>query len=183
MADGEQTDGEWVARAREGSTAAYSMLVRRHQDRIYRFVLQMLGSRDEALEAAQDTFVRAWQALPAWRPEAQFHTWLFRIAANVALDALRRRKTVRFVPLEDYDAASEAPGPDVQLEGRQRLGALDAALAELSAEQREIVLLREVEGLSYGELAVVLAIDEGTVKSRLARSRAALAQAWKRIDE
>ena len=147
-----------------------------HQDRIYRHLLNLTGSREDALELAQDVFIKAWEALPAWRPDAQFHTWIYRIASNVALDVLRRRKVVQFVPLEDeYDAPADQPGPEAQLQGKQRLRSLDAALARLPAEQREIVLLREVEGLSYDELAAALGIDEGTVKSRLARARVALA--------
>lgn len=179
----EQTDEECVARARDGDKAAYSMLVRKYQDRIYRHLLHMTRSREEALELAQEAFIKAWEALPSWRPEAQFRTWLMRIASNAALDALRRRKVAGFVAMaDDYDAPSEAAGPEAQLDARQRLGALDAALAQLTPEHREILLLREVEGLSYGELAQVLAIDQGTVKSRLARARAALAADYNRGD-
>lgn len=176
MADTERTDTEWVRLAQEGDRAAFGALVRRYQDRIYRQLLHLVGSREEALELAQEVFIKAWQALPGWRPDAQFPTWLYRIASNVALDLLRRRKLVQFVALDDdYDGAAAAPGPEDRLQARQGLRAMDAALARLVPEHREIILLREVEGLSYGELAASLDIDEGTVKSRLARARAALA--------
>jgi RNA polymerase sigma-70 factor (ECF subfamily) len=96
---------------------------------------------------------------------------------------LRRRKVVDFVALdEDYDAPAEAPGPEGQLATKQRLGALDAALGRLPLEQREMILLREVEGLSYEEISAALGIHEGTVKSRLARARAALAAAYAGMD-
>jgi RNA polymerase sigma-70 factor (ECF subfamily) len=176
----ERPDGDWARLAQRGDTKAYEALVRRHQDRVYRHLLHMTGSREDALELAQEAFIKAWEALPAWRPEAQFHTWLLRIASNAALDVLRRRKVVRFEALaDDYDAPAGAPGPEAQLDAKQQLGALDAALAEMTIEHREVLLLREVEALSYGELAQVLGIDEGTVKSRLARARAALAARYK----
>ena len=175
--------GDDLALARQGDGAAYSRLIRLHQHRVFRHLAHMTGSREEALELAQEAFLKAWQALPQWRPDAQFGTWLMRIASNLALDVLRRRKTVRFVPLEeDYDAPGAGPGPEAQLEVKERMAVLDAALSRLSAEQREIVLLREVEGMSYEELGTVLGLDEGTVKSRLARARAALAGAMKKVD-
>ena len=177
-------EAELLALAQQGDPVAYGALVRGHQDRIYRHLLNLTGSREDALELSQDVFIKAWEALPAWRPDAQFHTWLYRIASNAALDLLRRRKVVPFVALdEDYDAPADQPGPEAQLQGRQRLRNLDAALARLPAEQREIVLLREVEGLSYDELAAALGIDGGTVKSRLARARAALAAIFERTDK
>jgi RNA polymerase sigma-70 factor, ECF subfamily len=179
----EQTDRDTVRRAQQGDHAAYGVLVRRYQDRIYRYLLRLTGSHDEALELTQDAFIKAWEALPGWRPEAQFHTWVFRIASNAAMDALRRRKVVDFVALdEDYDAPAETPGPEGQLATKQRLGALDAALGRLPLEQREMILLREVEGLSYEEISAALGIHEGTVKSRLARARAALAALYAEKD-
>ena len=164
-----------VARARAGDTAAFAALVRRHQDRVFGFILRMLDARDEAMELTQDVFVKAWQALPGWRPEARFSTWLLQIARNAALDQLRRRRVVQFAPLDDgMDVADTAPGPEARYASRQRQALLENALQQIAAEHREILLLREVEDLSYGELAAVLGVAEGTVKSRLARARAAL---------
>jgi RNA polymerase sigma-70 factor, ECF subfamily len=175
----DQTDRDAIRRAQDGDHAAYSVLVRRYQDRVYRYLLRLTGSHDEALELTQEAFIKAWEALPAWRPEAQFHTWLFRIASNAAMDTLRRRKVVDFLALEaDYDAPAEAPGPEAQLDTKQQLRAVDAALARLTVEQREVILLREVEGLSYEEISTALGVHEGTVKSRLARARVALAAAY-----
>ena len=164
-----------VARARAGDTAAFAALVRRHQDRVFGFILRMLDARDEAMELTQDVFVKAWQALPGWRPEARFSTWLLQIARNAALDQLRRRRVVQFAPLDDgMDVADTAPGPEARYASRQRQALLENALQQIAAEHREILLLREIEDLSYGELAAVLGIAEGTVKSRLARARAVL---------
>ena len=164
-----------VARARAGDTAAFAALVRRHQDRVFGFILRMLDARDEAMELTQDVFVKAWQALPGWRPEARFSTWLLQIARNAALDQLRRRRLIQFAPLDDgMDVADTAPGPEARYASRQRQALLENALQQIAAEHREILLLREIEDLSYAELAAVLGIAEGTVKSRLARARRAL---------
>ena len=166
-----------VARARAGDTAAFAALVRRHQDRVFGFILRMLDARDEAMELTQDVFVKAWQALPGWRPEARFSTWLLQIARNAALDQLRRRRLIQFAPLDDgMDVADTAPGPEARYASRQRQALLENALQQIAAEHREILLLREIEDLSYAELAAMLGIAEGTVKSRLARARAALLQ-------
>ena len=101
MEASEHPDDEWVNSALAGDRAAFSVLVRRHQRSLHRFLVRMVGSSDDALELTQEAFLRAWQALPQWQPGAQFRTWLFRIASNAALDLLRRRKTVEFVPLDD----------------------------------------------------------------------------------
>jgi RNA polymerase sigma-70 factor (ECF subfamily) len=138
-----------VRLAQAGDREAFARLVRRHQAGVYRFILRMLESHEEALELTQDTFIKAWQALPQWQPQAQFRTWLYRIASNTAMDTLRRRKIVEIIPLpEDYDAPAESLGPESQLESRQRLRALESALTALPPEQRETILLREIEGLS-----------------------------------
>lgn len=185
MRYGESSDEQCATAARDGDRDAFSELVRRHQHALYRFVLRMLQSPDEALETAQDAFVRAWQALPGWQPDAAFRTWLFRIASNASLDVLRRRRLVDFVPLDDEcgtgvgalaDVRSADPGPERRLEVKQEMGMLEGLLARLSAEHREILLLREIEDMSYADIGQVLTIGQGTVKSRLARARAALLQ-------
>jgi RNA polymerase sigma factor (sigma-70 family) len=168
-------DDDWVRSAQAGDRKAFSELVRRHQGRVYRHLLRMLGSHDDALEVTQDTFVKAWQALLQWQPEAQFRTWLMRIASNTALDELRRRKVVEFVALEDsFDVPGGGPGPERQAQATQEVRQLEIDLNKLSSEHRQILLLREVEEMSYEEIGQVLSLSEGTVKSRLARARTAL---------
>lgn len=168
-------DQECVTRAQRGEGKAFSELVGRYQDRIYRILVRLTRSEDDALDLTQETFLRAYQGLARWLPDALFSTWLFQIARNLAFDLLRRRKLVEFQSLEGYDAAA-APGlqPDAALEAAQRFRMLDAALAKLPHEHREIVLLREIEEMSYEEIAAVLDLSLGTVKSRLARARKAL---------
>ncbi|HMM87531.1 sigma-70 family RNA polymerase sigma factor [Azohydromonas sp.] len=175
-------DGGLAALARQGDRGAFAVLVRRHQDRVFRFLRRMLDSRDEAMDLTQDTFMKAYEALPAWRPQAQFGTWLLQIARNAALDQLRRRRLVEFVPVDQaLTLADAAPTPEQRLATSRRLALLDRALAQLPAEHREVLLLREIEDLSYAEIAAVLDVAEGTVKSRLARARAALIAAHRHL--
>lgn len=170
-------ENECIARAQRGEMAAFSELVARYQDRIYRFLVRLTRSPDDALELTQETFLSAYQALARWRPEARFSTWLFRIARNQAFDWLRRNKRVEFVALgdeQDFGFADPAPTPDMTLESVQRLRHLERALMRLPTEHREILLLREIEAMSYEDIAEVLDIRLGTVKSRIARARAGL---------
>ncbi|MBK9346682.1 MAG: sigma-70 family RNA polymerase sigma factor [Burkholderiales bacterium] len=170
-------ESDCIARAQRGDVAAFSELVARHQDRIYRFLVRLTRSHDDALELAQETFIHAWTALERWQAQARFSTWLFQIARNQAIDLLRRTQRVDFV---EFDAgvadslADSAPTPEEALYSTQRLRALERALQRLPTEHREILLLREIEDLSYDEMAAVLNISLGTVKSRIARARTAL---------
>lgn len=169
-------ESECIARAQRGDVAAFSELVARHQDRIYRFLVRLTRSPDDARDLTQETFIHAWEALERWRPEARLTTWLFQIARNQALDLLRRSQRAEFVALDDDGDAlpCPAPTPEAALETRQRIHGLERALARLPTEHREILLLREIEALPYEEIATVLGIGLGTVKSRLARARAGL---------
>lgn len=174
-------DKELAARARNGDRQAFTDLVRRHQERVFGFLLRLLGARDEAMDLTQDTFLKAWHALPGWQPDARLTTWLFQIARNGAIDLLRRRRSVEFVSLdtddpqgEGFDPPDVAPLPEERLADRQRIGLLERALRALPAGQREILLLREIEDMSYAEIATTLGLNEGTVKSRLARARIAV---------
>lgn len=168
-------DDDCVKLAQRGDGKAFSELVARYQDRIYRFLVRLTRSQDDALDLTQDTFLRAYQNIGRWRPEALFRTWLFRIARNIAFDRLRRDKRVEFIELEDdAELPDTAAEPDAVLETAQRYRLLESALERLPPDHREILLLREIEEMSYDEIALVLELNPGTVKSRLARARTAL---------
>lgn len=173
-------DHECVARFQDGEQGAFAELVRRYQNRIFRFLLRMTGCREEALELTQDTMLKAFRALAGWRPDATFSTWLFRIASNAATDGFRRKKVVEYVPIEAHmDFPDPAVGPEDALQSAQRYRILEAALQRLREDYRQILLLREVEGMSYAEIGDVLGLREGTVKSRIARARQALLEICK----
>lgn len=172
-------EADCIARAQRGEVAAFSELVRRYQDRIYRFLVRMTRSPEDARELTQETFLSAYQAMARWRPDARWSTWLFRIARNQALDRLRRARHVEFVALDEAlheQLPADTPTPEAALQARQRIAALEGALARLSVEHREILLLRDIEDMPYEDIAEVLDISLGTVKSRIARARAGLLQ-------
>lgn len=185
MADEAET--RLIARAQTGDHRAFAELVRQHQDRVFRFILRLVGTREDAMDLTQETFMKAYQALPGWRPQAQFRTWLFSIAHNATLDVLRRRGRIEFVSFVDLPAGEEdhalpdpARHPDERLAIRQSIEQLERTLRALPFEQREILLLREVEDMSYLEIATALGIAEGTVKSRIARARSAALAGYQR---
>lgn len=168
-------DHECVSLFQNGEQDAFAELVRRYQNRVFRFLLRLTGCREEAMELTQDTMIKALRALDGWRPDATFATWLFRIANNAATDRLRRRKVVKYVPFEEHmDFPDPAAGPEEALQSAQRTRILDAALQRLRDDYRQVLLLREIEEMSYAEIGEVLGLRVGTVKSRIARARLAL---------
>lgn len=168
-------DDECVALYQKGQEEAFVELVRRYQDRVYRYIARMIGSREEALELTQETLLKAFLGLSDWHADAPFRAWLFHIASNTAIDTLRRRRVVQYVPMDDaMDFEDHGADPERNAHVAQRLRNLEALLARLGHEHREILLLREIEEMSYGEIGAVLGINEGTVKSRIARARMAL---------
>ena len=169
-----------LARARRGDLAAFEELVRRNEKRVYAVALRSSGSPEDAADITQEVFLRAWRSIEDFRGDSGFSTWLFRITANLCVDFARHRQAQpQTQPLTGEDDAERpipdpAPTPEEHLENSELGRELAAALGEVSEEHRRIVLLRDVSGLSYTEIAEVLEISEGTVKSRLSRARIAL---------
>jgi RNA polymerase sigma-70 factor, ECF subfamily len=173
-------DRSLVQAAQRGDAEAFRQLVKRYQRRVYQVALGMLRDPDEAMDIAQETFVRVHRYLASFKGDSSFFTWTYRIATNLSLDAARRRGRGERVELDESDAEVEArmDPPSAALAGPQRAalnaelkGKIEEALAGLSENHRAILLLREVEGLSYEELARVLGIRKGTVMSRLFHAR------------
>lgn len=169
-----------LARARRGDLAAFEELVRRNEKRVYAVALRSSGSPEDAADITQEVFLRAWRSIEDFRGDSGFSTWLFRITTNLCVDFARHRQAQpQTQPLTGEDDAERpipdtAPTPEEHLENSELGRELAAALDEISEEHRRIVLLRDVSGLSYTEIAEVLEISEGTVKSRLSRARIAL---------
>jgi len=170
---------------REGKPGAFDAIVRTHQDRVYAFCLRMLSDREDALDVAQEVFLSAYRNLAGFRGEASLSTWLLRIAANRSLNRIRQRATraareVMSIETQgDGDPPFQLPGreedrPDRMMESRETRKILEAAIANLDEDSRMLVLLSDVEGLSYEELSEAVGIPLGTVKSRLHRARMAL---------
>ena len=173
------TEQELVRAAAGGDTEAFERLVRTYENKIYHLALRMCGSSEEASDIAQEAFLAAWRGLPSFRGEANFATWLYRLTSNAAIDYLRRQKKERGdMSLADedlgLDAVDTGPGPQDAAERTEVRTAVAAGLQQLSEGHRQVLVLREIQGLSYEEIADVLEVDLGTVKSRISRARTAL---------
>ena len=175
-----------VVRARQGDLEAFDALVAMHQDRIFNLCVWLVGDRDDAADAAQDAFIRAYRFLPKFRGDAAFGTWLGRIAVNVARDAAARRKrapkslTKTNAEEEEDDSqelASDAPSPSEVLLRRERQSAVRIALAGLHENHRVVLVLFELQGFAYEEVSHILQLPVGTIKSRIHRARTALREA------
>jgi RNA polymerase sigma-70 factor (ECF subfamily) len=168
-------DQEIVARVRNGDREAFAKLVLKYQSRVFTLAMRILDNRSEAEDIAQDIFVKVFQSLHDFRGASRFSTWLYRIAVNHCLNHIRRRTRQQqtFVVTESEEWMQESSGsnPQKTLEQKERWALVQAKLQLLSPEHRTIVLLRDFEGLSYEEIADVLQLESGTVKSRLHRAR------------
>ena len=179
--NGAGDDRTLVKAAQAGDAKAFRALVERYQRRVVQLALAMTKDADEAMDIAQETFVRVHRYLPSFKGDSSFFTWTYRIAMNLCLDAQRRKGRLERVDVEQGDeaeieAAMDPPsaalaGPQRQALNAELRGRIEEALASLSDNHRAILLLREVEGLSYEDLAKVLGIRKGTVMSRLFHAR------------
>ena len=170
-------DIELIIRFRNGDQSAFEDILLEFQDRIYNLCRRMLGNAHDAEDAAQDVFLKAYQALPRFEPGASLYTWLYRIAINTCIDYKRKPFLESLFKRSDegeeimIDVPSVAPSPERLAESKQMGQDLQKSLGKLSQKLRTAIILKEIEGLSYEEIAEVLDISLGTVKSRIARAR------------
>ncbi|MHC4548973.1 MAG: RNA polymerase sigma factor [Planctomycetota bacterium] len=182
-----QADAELIAQARAGDRAAFDELIVRHQDRVYNMAYRILGHREDALDVSQEIFVTVFQSLERFEAKARFSTWLYRVTVNRCRDELRRRGTVKHTRPHSLDALTRADdeprradpparhaSPVEGAVARETEALVADAVRELPADAREVLVLRDVEDLAYEEIAEVLAIPVGTVRSRLYRARTLL---------
>lgn len=175
-----EQEGKIIARVLGGDTDAFEALVTEYEKNVYNLALKMTGNTEDAADLSQETFIKAFHSLGSFRGDSKFSVWLYRIVSNVCLDFLRgrsRRQTVS-LSMEDEDGEEaqldipdERQTPELLLEKRMTREAVRRGLAQLPPEPRQILLLREIQGLSYEEIASVLGIESGTVKSRIFRAR------------
>ena len=163
----------------DGDTDRFEDLVHAYEKGIYNLCLRMLNDEQDAMDAAQEAFFKAFRSLPSFRGESRFSTWLYRLAGNVCLDMLRRRPNAPVLSMNDDDVplilADASASPQEIVERRETRQTVRAALAALPEDFRQAVILRDVNGLSYEEIADVTGLELGTVKSRIYRARKKLA--------
>lgn len=163
----------------DGNINDFEQLVTAYEKNVYNLALRMVGDPDDAADITQETFIKAYRALGSFRGDSKFSSWLYRIASNVCLDFLRSRSRRAQVPLsfENEDAEGEIELPDMSqnpekvLMKKLSMEAVRRGMEKLPPKQRQILVLRELCGLSYAELAQTLSVEEGTVKSRIFRAR------------
>lgn len=187
-------DADLLRKARAGDRFAFGQIVRLYQDRLFNAVLRIVGDREEAQELTQETFTRALEKLDTFRGESSAYTWLFRIGMNLAISQLRRVKRRRTFSLDSTGGSSPAgrgnadqasalvdrmeqqrvESPEAAAETRERAEQVLAALGRLDAEYRAVLVMRDIEGFDYQQMADLLSLPLGTLKSRLFRARVAL---------
>jgi RNA polymerase sigma-70 factor (ECF subfamily) len=185
---------ELIERLKRRDEAAFSGFVREYQERVFRLLLRMIGDRAEAEDLAQEVFISIFKAIDGFRGDSQLSTWVYRVAANHCRNRIKYLTRRRRQVTDGYDeqteeqtlgrAAQARPeAPDQLMEARQTEQLLQSGLLSLDEEQRELIVLREVEHLSYEEIMAITGLPEGTVKSRLHRARASLREYIERHEQ
>ena len=172
-------DRRLISECLDGRPAAFGELVRRYQDRLFNAVLRILDNPHDAQDVVQDSFINAYQSLASFKGDAEFYTWLYRIAFNTSVSVRRRRRPVVSLDAVRRDGGggiepadeSEVVKPGAALERSEEEAALQDALGRLSAEHRTVLVLKDIEGMKYEQIADVLGVPIGTIRSRIHRAR------------
>jgi len=163
------SDSELVRRFKEGNESAFTLIVGRYQQRLVQVARAVLGDEDDAMDISQEAFVKAYFHLKSFREDSSLYTWLYRIVYNLCISHLRRKKIVSFLSFnhhdEDVEFDSKEPDPSDLLERREILDAVNAAVDALPLKQRTVFILRQMEGLTHGEIAKIMGVTEGAVKA------------------
>lgn len=171
-----------ISLAQKGDQAAFEQLLDHYQKPVYHQALRLVGNPEDAADVTQEVFLKVWKHLPNFRGESSFSTWLYRLTDNAALDLIRREKKRRGdSSLDDEEGAltlpaDPAPTPHQAIEQKELHQAVAEGLAQLSEEHRQVLVMREINGLSYEQIGSILDLSPGTVKSRIARARISLAK-------
>jgi RNA polymerase sigma-70 factor (ECF subfamily) len=184
------SDEDLIERFQNGDLYAFDLIVKRYKNQLLNFVYRFLGNAEEAEDLVQETFLRVYRNRKAYQKVAKFSTWIYTIAGNLAKTELRKRKRRKFFSIsdlgyneKDYDISDEAYNPEKDVDGRMKEEIIHKEIDALSPKFREVILLRDVQQLSYEEISQIVNIPLGTVKSRVNRGRLKLQEKLKHILE
>lgn len=173
-------DSLLISKARDGDISAFEEIINMHEQSVYRIALRYTKNESDALDISQETFIKVYRAISSFKGDSSLSTWIYRIASNVCIDYIRKNDKFSEVPLYktddsgntyDIDIASPVGNPEEYVESTETICEITNALNKLSDEHKEVIILRDIEGFSYTEIADILEIEQGTVKSRIARAR------------
>lgn len=179
-----EEEAEIIRQVLDGNTDAFESLVIENRKNVYNLALRMTGNEQDALDISQEAFLKAFSGLSGFRGKSRFSVWLYRLTYNLCIDLLRKNSRANVVPLftetdDGEEISVEIPDsavlPESELEKKELIRAINDAVNGLSPERRQVILLREISGLSYSEIAQVLGVNEGSVKSRISRARKQIA--------
>jgi RNA polymerase sigma-70 factor (ECF subfamily) len=184
----DNNDDQIIENIKSGDASAFAALIEKYQDKVYTLCRYMLENPQDAEDAAQETFIKVFRGLGNFTPSSSFYTWLYRIAVNTCLDQKRKNSFFSLFFSSDHGTSldafpSRAPTPETALASKQSAQSLQIALNRLSTKLRTALVLKELEGLSYDEIAEVLDVSVGTVKSRISRAREELRKIMQKITE
>ncbi|HEY8350494.1 MAG TPA: sigma-70 family RNA polymerase sigma factor [Clostridia bacterium] len=180
----DQNERLLISKAKAGDVEAFEQLIEAYQKKVYNLALRMTGNQDDAADLAQEAFIRVFRSISGFKEQSSFSTWVYRITTNVCLDEIRKRKNRKVISIDEEihmddgdikrQVISEEPLPDELAEREELRSIVNAAINSLPEDQRIVLTLRDLNGLSYDEIAKILDCPGGTVKSRINRARQAL---------
>lgn len=173
-----------LKRSKDGDIQAFEQLIENYQTKVFNIALRIIGNYDDANDLAQEVFLRVYKSIKSFKGESSFSTWIYKITKNVCLDEIRKRRNKNVISLDEEiklnsgevtrQVESSDDTPDVALEKSEMKDLINKAISELSDEHRVVIVLRDIQGFSYEEIAKIIDCPEGTVKSRINRARKAL---------
>ncbi|RCX16524.1 RNA polymerase RpoE-like sigma-24 subunit [Anaerobacterium chartisolvens] len=182
-------EGLLLEKAKKGDVEAFEQLIAGYQKRVFNIALKMIGNPEDASELAQETFIRVFKSIGKFKEESLFSTWIYRIATNICLDELRKRKGKKEISLDEdiklengevsRQIEDTGPSPEAVAERNELRRKVNDAIGLLTEEHRLVIIMRDIQGFSYEEIAKITGCPEGTVKSRINRARQSLKQLLK----
>lgn len=179
-----------INRAKDGDIDSFEKLISNHQKRVYNIALKVLGNKEDAYEMVQEAFIKVFRSIKSFKEQSTFSTWIYRITINVCLDYIRKQKKNTIISYDNsikidenevyFQVKDDSQRPDVLYERREMQREINEAIKKLPQDQRIVIVLKDIHGFSYSEIASIVQCPEGTVKSRLNRGRVALKEILKK---